>query len=387
MAPARLRTLDILRVVAVLLVMVRHLAPPAPDMPSWLLTVTSMLIRGGWIGVDLFFVLSGYLVAGLLFVEQKRVDRLSVGRFLARRCFKIYPPFYFLVIGSVLAATLVIPNGQVRGAHLVAELLFVQNYLPGLWSHTWSLAVEEHFYLLLPVLLAALLMLARRRGEVADPFRKIPVVFVGVALICLALRLRLGLTTTYAATTHIFPTHLRIDSLFLGVVLSYWRHYRTDWFFAMSRRYRALFSAAGMLCLVPAFVIEQETSWFVPSFGLSFVALGAGMLLWGLAGAEPGESRVARAMAFVGARSYSVYLWHIPVLVWGIGAIVALHPRLTWPQYVIAYFSGSILVGLAMHAVVEGPMLRLRDRLVPSRTTMPRRTPRTAPLLTPVPIT
>jgi peptidoglycan/LPS O-acetylase OafA/YrhL len=355
-------------------------------MPSWLLTLTSTLVRGGWIGVDLFFVLSGYLVSGLLFEEHKRVGHVSAGRFLARRGFKIYPPFYFLVVCSVLLATLVIPHGQVRRAHLWAELLFVQNYFPGLWSHTWSLGVEEHFYLLLPLSLLALLVSTRGRGRIADPFRRVPVIVVGVALACLALRLQVALTTPYAARTHVFPTHLRIDSLLFGVALAYWRHYRTDWFFTISRCYRAPFAAGGLLCLLPAFVIQLETHWFVPSFGFSLVALGAGMLLWGFAGAEPSGSLPARAMAFVGARSYSVYLWHIPMLVWGIGAVVALYPRLTWPQYVIAYFAGSIAVGLVMHAVVEAPMLRLRDRLVPSRSSVSRQAARTRVPLIPVPV-
>ncbi|HEX2719000.1 MAG TPA: acyltransferase, partial [Gemmatimonadaceae bacterium] len=99
--PQRSRTLDILRTVAVLLVMGRHLFPPPAHMPAWVQGLAATLTRGGWVGVDLFFVLSGYLVSGLLFEEHKRSGRLSVGPFLLRRGLKIYPPFWLLIAVTV----------------------------------------------------------------------------------------------------------------------------------------------------------------------------------------------------------------------------------------------------------------------------------------------
>src|SRR5687767_1067051 len=202
MAPARLRTLDILRVVAVLLVMVRHLAPPAPDMPSWLLTVTSMLIRGGWIGVDLFFVLSGFLVSGLLFKEYQRTGMVDIGRFLIRRGFKIYPPFYVLLLVLVVVGWDVL-----TWRRILIDVFFVQNYFsPSVTWATWSLAIEEHFYLMLACLTWCLV---RWRSQ---PFRCIPVIWITVAVSCLAARMSL-MDRPFDTSTHLLPTHLRIDAL------------------------------------------------------------------------------------------------------------------------------------------------------------------------------
>ena len=366
MTSQRSRTLDILRTVAVLLVMGRHLFPPPAHLPAWVRETAATLARGGWVGVDLFFVLSGFLVSGLLFEEHKRSGHLSVGRFLLRRGLKIYPPFYLLIL--VTAGLSLLGWWQpFAGRQLGAELVFVQNYSPGLWPHTWSLAVEEHFYLALPVLLLVLLRLSRTGGNAADPFSRIPVVFLGVALACLTLRLVLAFSTPYQHTTHLFPTHLRIDSLLLGVVLSYVRHYRGDWFFATAKRFRPAMIVAGTLCFVPAFVFQLETTPLIPSLGVAFFAAGGGLLIWGLAGVEPQRSRLAAAAAFVGARSYSIYLWHMAVTYWGLKLVLPAVPGLTWPAYAVGFVVGSVVVGLVMHAVVEAPMLRLRDRLIPSR--------------------
>ena len=381
--PQRSRTLDILRTVAVLLVMGRHLFPPPAHMPAWVQAVAATLTRGGWVGVDLFFVLSGYLVSGLLFEEQRRNGGLSVGRFLLRRGLKIYPPFW-LLIGVTVALSLSGWWQPFAGQQLGAELVFVQNYLPGLWPHTWSLAVEEHFYLLLPALLLVLLRLSRAKGNTTDPYSRIPAVFLGVALTCLALRLTMAFTTPYQHATHLFPTHLRIDSLLLGVVLSYFRHYRTDWFFATSKRFRSAMIAGGIACFVPAFVFQLETTPLIPSGGVALFAVGGGLLLWGLAGVEPDRSRVGAAAAYVGARSYSIYLWHMAVTYWGLKLVLPVVPGLTWTAYVVGFVVGSIAVGLLMHAVVEAPMLRIRDRLIPSRSRKPLPVPGTGRRPTPI---
>ncbi|MGH9560345.1 MAG: acyltransferase family protein, partial [Terracidiphilus sp.] len=135
----RNRRLDILRGIAVLLVVFYHGR------------VQDRLIGAGWAGVDLFFVLSGFLISGLLFAEYKRTGSINLKRFFIRRGLKLYPAFYFL-----LFVTFVLEHAtqHVRplGAYL-SEMFYVQNYGPSVWTHTWSLAVEEQFYILLPLFL------------------------------------------------------------------------------------------------------------------------------------------------------------------------------------------------------------------------------------------
>src|SRR5262249_23529139 len=148
--------------IAVLLVLGRHFYPSKgvnPILLTWQ--------RGGWIGVDLFFVLSGFLVSGLLFDEHLRQKKLSINTFLLRRGLKIYPAFWVLIIVTIFVnSTQNLPT-PTKG--LIGELLFLQNYLAALWNHTWSLAVEEHFYLGL-----ALLLFLLHKKRALSNFSEIP---------------------------------------------------------------------------------------------------------------------------------------------------------------------------------------------------------------------
>src|ERR1700719_755153 len=140
----RSRSIDAFRAVALFLVCFgRHLTPCPKNPSSYVQTLTHdftmVLGRGGWVGVDLFFVLSGFLVSGLLFREHEKFGSISAKRFLVRRGFKIYPPFWLLIAFTVAVMALRHHQFDLRG--LVSELLFIQNYRTGLWPHTWSLAV------------------------------------------------------------------------------------------------------------------------------------------------------------------------------------------------------------------------------------------------------
>lgn len=152
---------------------------------------------GGY-GLSLFFVLSGYLISGLLFAELES-GSINVGRFLIRRGFKIYPAFYvFIALTCGLSTT---------RPWLPVEVFWLQSYwvpTKTIWGHTWSLAVEEHFYLLLPLLILAL---HRTRC-----MRLIPWIS-GVALI-------VGSVMRWYSTNR-YSTHLNIHELFLGVAIRY----------------------------------------------------------------------------------------------------------------------------------------------------------------------
>ncbi len=117
--------LDFLRGIAIILVLFRHLE------------INKMMARTGWIGVDLFFVLSGFLVSGLLFKEYQKFSTVNLKRFFIRRGFKIYPSFYFFIISSFgLNYCLNHQLGDFDSGKLLSEVLFVQNYFPRLWDHT-----------------------------------------------------------------------------------------------------------------------------------------------------------------------------------------------------------------------------------------------------------
>ena len=148
--------LDLLRGVAVLAVLCVHY--------QYL-----KVFEVGWAGVDLFFVLSGFLISGLLFTDWKRNESISLSRFFIRRGFKIYPAFYFFLITLTPGMALFLARVKHNiGTRIFAEIFFLQDYLPRVWIHTWSLAVEEQFYILLPLLLIILVKV--HRGKSGQPF-------------------------------------------------------------------------------------------------------------------------------------------------------------------------------------------------------------------------
>lgn len=351
---SRLAALDVLRAVAVLLVLGRHMPELGTGAaPASVLAFLSVWERGGWIGVDLFFVLSGFLISGLLFREFQRFGGIRYGHFLARRGFKIYPAFY-VMLGSVLWLAAAHGRPFVGWPVLLSEMCFVQNYGLALFPHTWSLAVEEHFYLLLPLLLIAL------RGKTATPFAALPRIFVVVAVAILAARFAVPPTPEAWWKEHLFPTHLRFDSLLFGVVLSWCFHFHKAALDSFVARWRWLLALAAVALLAPAFVLEVGGGWYLHTLGLTaqYLASGAFLLL-----ALPFRPRW-RLLALIGAHSYSIYLWHIPVRYFGLSWL----PR-EWPPLlsVVAYLVVSIVVGVIAAKLVEAPFLALRDCWFPTR--------------------
>lgn len=327
-------------------------------------SLTSFWQRGGWVGVDLFFVLSGFLISGLLFREHQKHGHLSVKNFLTRRGFKIYPPFFVFIFATV--AERFISKGDILTDRFIYEVVFLQNYGGGLWDHTWSLAVEEHFYLLLPLVL---MLSLKTSSSHEKPFAIIPALFIGIAVITLGLRLyTMASVTPYRHMTHLYPTHLRIDSLFCGVALGYFYHYYPERFRLFSIRYKKFALPSALLLFVPAFLFKLETTPFIYTYGFSLLWLGGGLLLFGLISSEPGPSPVVNTVSFIGSRSYSIYLWHMAMASWGIAFLKTnLEGYWNWYWYAGFYMAGSLLIGITMSAVVEYPLLRLRDRFYPSR--------------------
>lgn len=337
----RSRPLDILRFAAVFLVLGRHLVVCPREISGPFHYFTEIWHRGGWVGVDLFFVLSGFLVAGLLFKEHLQTGKFSPGRFLLRRGFKIYPAFWVLIVATVIAMPQIVTERRV-----ISELLFVQNYFQGLWGHTWSLAVEEHFYLLLTLAIGIL------------PFvrKAMPIVLAAIAALCLGLRIYTASTHAFSNAESLFPTHLRLDSLGFGVLLSYCRYYYPLLFGRFQNRWLLL---PGIMALVPCFVFELETTPFIYTIGFTLNYIGSGMILLAVIGTSP-KSIISSAVAFLGARSYSLYLWHIPV------QLAAWRISSNWYLYAVVYLIGSIIVGIGMNVVVETPLLKIRDFFFPA---------------------
>ena len=265
--PSRLIGLDLLRLLAIALVLGRHMEPVPSDV-NWLFKpVLDAWRNNGWLGVDLFFVLSGFLVSGLLFAEYRLHGSISVKRFYIRRAWRIYPAFFFL-IGLTYLYSLFVLGREPLDRRTLTEIFFLQSYRRGFWNHTWSLAVEEHFYFVLPLLL--LLLVRRNRGAV-NPFRAVPYLVAATSAICLAARIiNFTMRTDYSFYTHAFPTHLRIDSLFFGVAIAYVYYFHAEWFRRMFYPRRFIILAQESLYLDQlSFYRRSKVFMSAPSASLS----------------------------------------------------------------------------------------------------------------------
>lgn len=359
----RSKAIDILRAGAVLLVLGAHMDRCPRATSEALFFLTNLWATCGWVGVDIFFVMSGYLVSRLLFQEHARTGGISVKTFFFRRGFKIYPAFWILTGATVLAW--LASGNAFKWLAVASEFLFIQNYGPALWNHTWSLAVEEHFYIFLALLLGGLatLKLSER------PFRIVPLVFVALAATCLGLRLAgWEILPQFIDKLHLYPSHLRMDSLFAGVLVSYLHHTHGDAFVIGTRRWRWPLRLAGTALLLPAVLLPLKTTWFISTLGLTFFYTGAALILMSLLTAQAPGGRIGAAVAYVGTHSYSIYLWHMPVLYWLVPAVVgSVKAERSWYLYFLTCVLGSIGGGILLANLIEFPMLRWRDRHFPSR--------------------
>ena len=379
----RMVQLDVLRGVAILMVLCAH-GVITPSHAGLLEVPAQALARIGWTGVDLFFVLSGFLIGGLLMNELRTKGELDLRRFLIRRAFKIWPSYYLYLVALLVLLTWKYGNSYGPPYRLILPNLFhLQNYRaikpPFPANHTWSLAVEEHFYLVLPILL---FFLPRAKTKRLTP---IPWIAFGLGITCLILRLRL-FSLPFHSEFMQWPTQLRIDSLFMGVLLAYWYHFQPDLFASIARRRTLLLASSAVLICPMAY--WPLTHPLVRTIGFTMLYLGYACLLVVFVSTQPGEGRIgrwfksqpARFLALIGAFSYSIYLWHLDFIARPIRELLAmpgfrstslwnygLHGTIRWSIVTVLYFAAATVLGMMMAKAIEYPALALRNRLYPSR--------------------
>ena len=333
-------SIDVLRGIAILLVLGAHF----PCYEIW--------TRIGWTGVNLFFVLSGFLVSGLLFDSLRSSGWVQARRFFVRRGFKIWPSFYCFMAFYAFVALL--KSGPYPWRAIIDAASFIQNYTSNsdefLTSHIWSLCVEEHFYVLLP-----LLFLAAKYFLGSKTPRAIAIAAALSLPICFLLRLRVA-----QDGQGIHQSHLLFDTLLLGVLLSYLYRFQPEWF----RLLRSTpFALVGVVCLAPM-LLGIRDSRFVQTIGVTSGSIGFGLLLCWAVDRWPGNSLASsalRGLSRIGFYSYPIYLWHLMVR---LVVLACFGSQLLgfW-----AYVAGSIAAGAMLTQLMEQPFLRIRDRLFPDQ--------------------
>ena len=385
-ATSRVLQLDILRGVAIVLVLGAHPVLPATEAGRFYMLARAWE-RFGWTGVDLFFVLSGFLVGGLLLRELHTKGRIDVRRFVIRRGLKIWPAYLFY-LAFVFVVTAVGEGAFRGGLHpaclgaalrlLLPNLLHVQNYAGTVRDHTWSLAVEEHFYLLLPLVLYC--ATGRKAGEAITRIPAVPIISVGLILLCTLSRAVARSQPTADVGAIMWATHNRVDGLFLGVLLAYLHSFHHERLAALGRR-RATLLIVGLALISPLAFTEPHRAVWYTSLGLTTLYLGYACILLAFVFTPPGTGVLGRAcgsvlgrgLAFVGYYSYSIYLWHMDAghfRAQGLlrrGFLMATDPTLRWLLVATLYVFLAVGCGVLLARLIEMPTLALRDRLFPPR--------------------
>jgi len=319
--------------------------------------------RGGTLGVDLFFVLSGFLITTLLLEEHQAMGRIIIRRFYGRRARRLLPALFvlmapFLVLGVVSAAT----SGSLRSplfVGLASTLTYTSNIvvaadpsaLPAAMIHLWSLAAEEQFYIVWPLLLLILI----RTGGV----RLVARALVVLLMAAIVYRLQLLLRGASIERLHYAPdTHA--DSLLIGCAFGcYFTRCGVPVWIKSSARAREVASAVTLLLVIAAVVllerIPQRLAYETQLLPTGF-ALVAGIFV---VCAVTGETVVARGLSvrpvvFLGRISYSLYLWHLPVLV----AFAGTHREVGLPT--IAAVVVAVVLASCSRKFVELPFLHRR---------------------------
>jgi peptidoglycan/LPS O-acetylase OafA/YrhL len=358
-----------LRAVAVLLVVLSHAGVS--------------FLRGGFIGVDVFFVLSGFLISGLLLADVGKPRRQAIAEFYSRRARRILPAAVLALMVTDVAAYRLLNVVRAKqamqdsgaAAFFTANIhfanqgtdYFARSQPPSPVQHFWSLAVEEQFYLVWPLILSlvvagvALTRASRRhrhhlRPELTEAtVRRLLVVVIVIGLVSLVWDVR---ETGNHPTAAYFSTPARAWELALGAGLAICARQLAR----VPASWRSALGWAGLMMIAIAAVAYSSSTRF-PGTAALLPTLGAALVI----AAGVGESRArfgvgrmlsVRPMRYVGDRSYSLYLWHWPVLIIAVG--YAGHELSVGTK--LGLMLGAFVLSMVSFAFVEDPIRHMRWR-------------------------
>jgi peptidoglycan/LPS O-acetylase OafA/YrhL len=341
-------SLDGMRAISVMLVFVAHAG-------------LERLVPGG-LGVTIFFFLSGFLITTLMRSEFEQNGHVSLRHFWLRRALRILPPFYLVLSGAVIASLLVDPPGTLSVPAIAAQGLHFTNYRmiwhgfegqPAGTGVYWSLAVEEHFYLLFPWLFVGM-------QRMRMPARNQAVL---LWVLCAAVMIwRCVLVFAFDASTDrtYLASDTRVDSILFGCALAVWGNPVLDRPALDERRWKFVFVPAAIVLLALTFAVRDSAFRETVRYSIQGLALTVIFIAvirfqnW-----VPNRFLNLRPIAFLGVLSYSLYLVHYSVIlaIWRI--LPELHPV---GQALIAFFV-SIALAWALYKFIERPCARLRKRL------------------------
>jgi len=333
--------------------------------PEW----TNDFGKFGWTGVDLFFVLSGFLISSQLFAQIKKGKRISYRQFFLKRFFRIIPAFVVVVVIYYF-----VPQFHERESlsPLWRFATFTQNFgldikQYGTFSHSWSLCVEEHFYLLLPLTLIFLQFTKR--------FKKAYWILIVLFLSGFAIRNYCwnNLFLPYASDDHAwvywykyiyYPTYNRLDGLLSGVAIAALYQFAPNLWNKISRfgNWLALLS---LLVLTGAyFLCVEEQSYLATIFGFPLIAIGYGMLV--MSAVSPASFLYkwnSKITTIIATLSYALYLSHKGVI-HVTQVLLSDKIDVNGNLMLLICVGNCVLAALILNVVIEKPFMKLRGKII-----------------------
>lgn len=342
--PSRVSSLDVFRSVAIVVVVLFHF---------------NNFLPYGNLGVDLFFVISGFLVGGILIRKFQEQEKIVFSQFILQRGFKIWPSYYVFVILAGILSYVFYRNLEPAIVLSIDQysrlLLFYQNYTGGtviIFGHVWSLCVEEHFYIILPILFLIVNKLGSNPSSRLRLFWMMIFGFIisGVLFKCFSINF-LRSKDTFSGT------HNRLDALGWGLLLAAIHILHEKWFRTLQIR-KYFFLLGIFLFALMIFILETGDSYFFMKvvfrsvIPISFFLMIGGTLYHDFSSWLP--------LRFISYYSYNWYLWH-PLF----GSLVIYFFGSGIPGLLV-YIGFTFLVAMVLTILIEEPVLRWRDRLMPS---------------------
>ena len=351
--------LDLVRSLAIALVLFRHGERALYTETGGSQGFVQTIFMNGWIGVDLFFVLSGYLISRHLLRAGIGSDGFSWARYAAMRALRILPAYYaVLLLTAAGAFPLFDVPDHALGLRIAYHLLFLQDYLPSDINVVfWSLGVEEKFYLCAPLLILALLRVQSARSRQA----LLLLLFLLPTLCRIAVFMAAADGYDYPEFWRTFrsPFHMALEGLLAGVAIALAEQ---AGLVRQAKRVGAAMLAGSILALA----IWTATHDFMASIDAAdilsqppLIALAAGAITLGGVQLAGTRMPLARPIQAVARLSYSLYLIHFPLIPLVMAVALPLGPLAFWTFYL----GVSFLAALLLHIAVERPFLLWKDRI------------------------
>jgi peptidoglycan/LPS O-acetylase OafA/YrhL len=351
----RVSSLDVLRSIAILLVIVFHYQVFVSHQNNF-----GVFSQVGWIGVDLFFVLSGYLISNQIFFSLKQ-ENFSLKKFYIKRFFKTLPNYYFvLALYLLIPCFAELPLSEPSWKYL----FFIQNFNlpPGGFSQSWSLCVEEQFYLIFPF---AAIWLCRKNHRIFITFAAIVIFGILLRAILWQYLYQHNILLKAFTKTIYYPTYCRLDGFIAGISVAYLQNYSSA-IWQRLIKHGNLFFLLGLIMLIGFITIcFKRTSFLSATLVFPGLALSFALIVFSALSPDSFLTKIHfSAFGQLARWSYAIYLLQKPISV--LCATFFTHIGLNNNSYLVIFINIAIqiLVGCLMFYCIENKFMQLRDKFL-----------------------